>query len=462
MPSSGDLALSPREVMNAGLCIGCGACVGGQVSGVAWMELDHYGQFKPSVPGEAMARRSDVVGRICPFSPSARNEDELAAERFPDAAAEDDRLGWFEAAYVGAVAEGDYRQNGSSGGMVSWVAAELLRLGLVDGVAHVTPSSDGGYFRYTISRVPEALHAGAKSRYYPVELSGVLEEIRSVPGRYAIVGVPCFIKAVHLLRAEYPVFNQRIAYTLGLFCGHMKSARLVESFAWQMDTVVEAVARPEFRLKGPERPANWYTAQLTLKDGAVRQKDWWHLADGDWGAGFFQNSACNWCDDVLAETADISFGDAWVEPHASDWRGSNVVVVRAPQLRDIIDAAIADGRLGLERVDADYVAATQAAGLRQRREGLRYRLSWRRPRLRPRKRFAASTDLPLRRKLIYRLRYAVSAWSHRMFWLSRWLHAPSLYLGWARMALGVYHGLAYGRGRAGAIAKRLRLTDRKG
>ena len=51
--------------------------------------------------------------------------------------------------------------------------------------------------------------------------------------------------------------------------------------------------------------------------GATAEQDWWHLADGDWGAGFFQNPACDWCDDVVAETADIAFGDAWVEPYSS-------------------------------------------------------------------------------------------------------------------------------------------------
>ncbi len=345
--------------------------------------------------------------------------------------------------------------------MVSWVAAELLRRGLVDGVAHVKPADEGPHFGYVISRTVESVLEGAKSRYYPVELSGIIDEIRRVPGRYAIVGVPCFIKAVHLLRAQDEVLHDRITHLLGLFCGHMKSARLVESFAWQMDSVAEAVARPEYRLKGPERPANWYTAQLTLKSGEVRQKDWWHLADGDWGAGFFQNSACNWCDDVLAETADISFGDAWVEPHSSDWRGTNVVVVRDSALKDIIEAARAAGRLDLAPVGADYIADTQAAGLRQRREGLAYRLSWRRWGLVPRKRVGPSADLPLERKLIYRLRYGISAWSHRLFWLARWQHAPVLYLGWAQLALKAYQGLAYGRGRAGVAARWLRLTTRR-
>jgi coenzyme F420-reducing hydrogenase beta subunit len=228
MQSLPEATISPRDIIRAGMCVGCGACAAASTG--AGMELDPYGQFKPQGPPAFINSRTHRTGRICPFSPSARNEDELGALRFPGAPEEDDRLGWYEAAYVGAVREGGYRQAGSSGGMVSWVAAELLQRGLIDGVAHVKPSTGDAYFRYAISRTVEEVLHGAKSRYYPVELSGVLDEIRQVPGRYAVIGIPCFVKAVHLLRAEEPVLKDRIVYTLGLFCGHMKSARLVESF----------------------------------------------------------------------------------------------------------------------------------------------------------------------------------------------------------------------------------------
>ncbi len=457
--SSPEQALALREITASGLCIGCGACA--RLTG-ATMDMDAFRQIKPVGPTSVTARPHRELAAICPFSPTARNEDQISAARFPLAPQHDARLGRFDSAYVGAVAEGEFRSNGSSGGMVSWVAAELLKRGLVDGVAHVSPSGDGRFFAYGISRTGEALARGAKSRYYPVELSAVLDEIRRLPGRYAVVGVPCFIKAIHLARAAEPVLEERIAYTLGLFCGHMKSARLVDSFAWQMDVEPKTVRRPEYRIKGPERPANWYTAQLTLADGSVHQKDWWHLGDGDWGAGFFQNSACNWCDDVLAETADIAFGDAWVEPYSSDWRGTNVVIVRAPELRAIVDEAIAAKRLELHEVDADYIANTQAAGLRQRREGLGYRLSWRRTGLRPRKRVEPNNHIPARRKLIYRMRFSISKWSHRLSWLADRTGKPVLYVGWAHAALKLYHGLAYGRGRVGKLAKRLGLADGNG
>jgi coenzyme F420-reducing hydrogenase beta subunit len=238
----------------------------------------------------------------------------------------------------------------------------------------------------------------------------------------------------------------------------MKSARFVESFAWQLDAPMPQVRAVDYRAKDEGRPANWYRAQLTLADGSQRAEDWWQLADGDWGAGYFQSEACNWCDDVAAETADIAFGDAWVEPYSSDGRGTNVVVTRSPAMLAMLVAGNADGRLALTAVSADYVADTQAAGFRHRREGLAYRLNWwstRRKPIRPRKRVApGGRNLPLRRKLVYRTRAAIARWSHRLALAAHRFDRPGLYLRPARAALTLYGALAWGHGQLGALAER--------
>jgi coenzyme F420-reducing hydrogenase beta subunit len=424
------------------------------------MRWDAHGFLKPDPSNDGYDRADAAFSRCCPFSPLADDEDALAAERFPDAGVRDPRIGRFEKAYVGAVAEGEWRARGSSGGMVSWVAAELLRREEIDAVIHVRPADaqrDGRFFTYGISRSPEEIAEGAKSRYYPVDLSQALREVRDVERRYAVVGVPCFIKAVHLLRRADPLLSRRITHTLGLFCGHMKSAHFVQSFAWQLGAQLAEVRALDYRVKNPDRPANWYRARLELASGGSVAEDWWQLADGDWGAGFFQNPACDVCDDVVAETADISFGDAWVEPHSSDGRGTNVVIVRRASLVATIDRAVAEGRLDLVPVDADFVAETQAAGLRHRREGLAYRLSWNKRRLQPRKRISPhlAGSMPARRQLVFRTRAAIARWSHRVMWLARALDASFLYLVWARFWLRLYQGLAWSNGRWGVLFDRI-------
>src|SRR3546814_9904024 len=91
--------------------------------------------------------------RISDWSSDVCSSDLVA--QFPTAKHNDRLIGRYEAAYVGYAVEENFRSLGSSGGMVSWVAAELLRTGLVDGVAHViaaNPEEDQCFFRYQISR----------------------------------------------------------------------------------------------------------------------------------------------------------------------------------------------------------------------------------------------------------------------------------------------------------------------
>ena len=450
MPRSPDL-LAPRDMIRSGLCIGCGSCASSQAS--AEMAFNSRGLIEPRGAASFERTRTATFAQQCPFSPVAPNEDQISTAQFPAAPKADARIGRFETAYVGHVEEGEWRAQGSSGGLVSWVAGELLRTGAVDAVAHVAPSDpkvDGRLFRYVLSHTPAEVQAGAKSRYYPIDLADILRQIRATSGRYAIVGVPCFIKAVHLLRRLDPVIAERVTHTLGLFCGHMKSARLVDSFAMQLGAEMAEVRAVDYRLKDAGRPANWYRAHLEMADGSARSQDWMHLADGDWGAGFFQASACNACDDVVAETADIAFGDAWVEPYSSDGRGTNVAITRSPAMRDMLEGARAAGRLTLTPVDAEFIANTQAAGLRHRREGLAYRLTWRWPGLHPTKRVVPSAvDLPVRRRLIYRTRFQIAKWSHILFAIARRTGVPSIYTRPARTALTFYQGLAWSAGRFG-------------
>lgn len=439
----------PDDIVKSGLCIGCGCCTAiNIISGKPGkMRFDKFGQLKPDSSAPMYNEISEVFSSICPFSPKAEIEDEISDRCFPSAKYISPLLGRYISNKAGFVNEDDYRFNGSSGGMVTWIGTELLKKGLVNGIVHVVPvhpEIDTRFFKYRISTNENEIKEGSKSRYYPVELSGVLKEIHDSPGHFAVVAVPCMIKAVNLLRINNEVFRERIRFTIGIFCGHMKSAKFAESFAWQMKVPFNDVEHIEYRRKITDRPANWYNAQLTLRNGSCCDKDWWHMRDGDWGAGFFMNSACNFCDDVVAETADVSFGDAWVEPYSSDGRGTNIVIIRSEIINEIISSGINDKRLHLEEVTADLAERTQAAGFRQRREGLAYRLTWAAKGIVPVKRVKPDSENILNsRKRIYRMRYYISKWSHILFRIASIMKMNWLYLSWARIVASIYYGMAY-------------------
>jgi hypothetical protein len=99
--------------------------------------------------------------------------------------------------------------------------------------------------------------------------------------------------------------------------------------------------------------------------------------------------------------------------------------------------------------------------LRQRREGLAYRLSWRHRRgVRPRKRVQPSaSSLGFRRKLVYRMRAAITAWSRRLYRVSRRVRLQGLYLHWAWSATALYQAIAYSRGWIGRALDRCGSRD---
>jgi hypothetical protein len=74
---------------------------------------------------------------------------------------------------------------------------------------------------------------------------------------------------------------------------------------------------------------------------------------------------------VLAETAALSAGAAWLPDSLENGRGTSSVVARSPVLRDVRERQ--EGRLALDDDAPDRVVASQAGGFGQRREGLLYR-----------------------------------------------------------------------------------------
>ena len=119
--------------------------------------------------------------------------------------------------------KGRFGRREARAAMGKWILYELLRQGLVDRVIQIVaqaPEVEGdAIYGYSVIETPEAVLDGSKSVYYPIEMSGALDYIRQHPGRYAITGIPCFIKALRLLAEEELVFNDRIVFSIGLICG---------------------------------------------------------------------------------------------------------------------------------------------------------------------------------------------------------------------------------------------------
>lgn len=457
------------RVIEGGYCIGCGVCSAMRPEEFA-LSFSPEGMFRSERLVPAEARRDDISG-LCPMSGAGPDESEIAAALWPGLPAHPG-IGRHALTAVAWVEEGGFRAAGSSGGLLSWLAAEMLRRGLVEEVVQVAPRQASGpqddgmgnggpaLFSYHVSRSPEDVRRAAKSRYYPVHARDAIAHIRASGRPTLFMGLPCFVKMIRTLARTDPAVEAAVKFTLGLVCGHLKSAGFAQILAWQAGVPPERIETVDFRVKVPDRPASSYG--FMARDAASHRDHQALMADlvgHDWGQGMMKYKACDYCDDVLAECADIAIGDAWLEPWRREWQGANICVARHPVIVAILEEAAAAGRLHVEPVSPDRAAESQGAGLRHRREGLAWRL-WRDQRKGlwvPRKRVAPSAALPRQRQMIYDARDRIRDDSHQALLEARRSGRFETFVDRMRPALA-----QYARANRGTLAMRLKRKLRNG
>lgn len=396
-------------------CIGCGICASLEGSPLS-MKMDENGKYKPYINQSHQTEDLKINAlKVCPFSNENKNETQIGKEIFGGTknVKFDEFSGYSLKSYAGYVKEGTYREKGSSGGMGNWIAAQLLNNNLVDGIIHIKSSKEheGILFDYQISYNEEDLFSGAKSKYYPIELSEVINIVKQKKERYAVIGIPCYIKSLRLLADHDEVVRNQIKFFIGLVCGHLKSDMFAKSIGWQLGIKPENLEEIDFRKKIVGKAANDYGVEVKgLKAGvkstlSSRTKD---MYTTNWGHGLFKYNACEFCDDVLAETADVTVGDAWLPEYSHDGMGTNVITVRNEEILKLIENN--NNKLFLEEISSDKVYQSQAGGFRHRREGLSYRLyltdkeqTWR-----PIKRVIPKKNIGKKRATVYSKRLQLS------------------------------------------------------
>ena len=376
-----DPAPAPRPAAATGLaagsdahplnvaCTGCGACVS-ESCGTLRMGWTEDGFRQPvavaaDVPPEAL--------RVCPFNPDPEPEvaDEDALGRMFLGAARNHRpdAGHYERAYIGYSTA--FRSESSSGGIATYIFDRLLRFGIVDHLFIVRGDAAGGY-SYALFDGSEDIGTISKTRYYPVSMEELFEKIGDLPGRVALSGVACFIKAVRLKQHYHPELKSRIPFLVGIICGGLKSRHYTDFLAGSAG-VDGAWHDAQYRVKNPESSASDYSFAATDDDGRqhlVRMKT---LGDM-WGSGLFKSRACNFCTDVLTELADLSLGDAWLPAYGSDGMGNSVMVARTPMADALIQAGIHAGDLQVAEKPVGLVVRSQQGGLDHKQGGVKFRI----------------------------------------------------------------------------------------
>lgn len=363
-----------KSVVASGFCSGCGVCVATCPGVCIEMIWDAYGARVPRQVRECPAQCNQCI-TVCPFGDHSVSEDDLSTELFGELSAERTAVGSYLGAYVGHVAVDTCRADGSSGGVARWFLASLLEAQHVERVLCVMPGPDSAnLFRFAEVTSADTARAAAKSAYYPTDIAEVLRAASRAHGRCAIIALPCVAKAVRLAARRIPKLADKVAMVAGLVCGQLTSRGFADFLARHVGVAPDELRRVSFREKAPERPAHDFHFLAVGENGSGSVGYASTAYGGTHTGGHFKLRACNVCDDVFAETADIAFMDAWLPAYRPDPQGTSIVVTRSTAADSMIREGIDRGELDLQPIPVVEVLRSQAGRIKKKRHTLAQRL----------------------------------------------------------------------------------------
>ena len=358
------------NVVRHDLCIGCGLCAAlcpQEALGMAW---NQHGEYN-SIVATPCITECGLCLKVCPFANLGENEDTIGERLYGAVAGIRHRpeTGYYLATYIGYSKK--HRLTSASGGMASWLLEALLSEGVVDHVICVAPTGEPErLFAFRVFDTAEDLRTGSGSAYYPVEMSEVIRQVLATSGQYAITGLPCFIKAIRLAQLKNKKLRERIVVTVGLVCGQLKSRHFTDYIA-AFAGVQGKITGVLYRGKSPNQPASNYHYAFTTEDGENHRIFWNEGISEAWMNRWFTPNACNYCDDVFAECADVTCMDAWLPEYSKDNRGTSLVLVRSPQVEEIIKRGQG---VHIKPIPVERVVQSQAGVVAVKRRHLAYRL----------------------------------------------------------------------------------------
>jgi coenzyme F420 hydrogenase subunit beta len=305
-----------KEVWEAGLCSGCGACVAVCPAEGLFFEAGKATD-SPLSTGTCKEDQDGVPCGVCyTICPRASGEARQMLGEYTDAMA------------ARATFEIPRRQ---SGGAVTAILASALDEGLLDAVVTVTEDRFTLEPRSAVITSSEALVHEAGSRYsWWVPLLASLKEavVKRKLRRIAVVGVPCAVQAVQRMRRSdnqlAKPYGRSIRLLVGLFCTESFDYRalvrgvLGEKYGvepWQVKRL-NVSGKLEVTIEGRDQ----VTIPLKELDATVRP-------------------GCRTCTDFAAVDADISAGAVGAP------KGSTTLLIRTPVGKSFVDRAVASGRL---------------------------------------------------------------------------------------------------------------------
>ncbi len=326
----------PRElvknVQQAGMCIGCGACVG----------LCPY--FKYYNGRTLQVFPCDLeTGRCFAYCPKVEVDLDELSQRLRGAVYQGLDLGVYRSIHSARAGNALPRGAFQGGGTTSGLMAFALGKGVID--AAVLTDRDGLWPLPRIVTDERDVVACASSKFTAAPtLEAFNRAVLQGYGRLGVVGTPCQITAVAQMKGNPTSredFQDRTALTVGLFCNWALDPRRLMDF---LSTRVDPA-----RVTGmdiPPPPSDTLIVRLGNETLDIPLDEVRPLIP----------ETCSFCPDLTSEWADLSVGMFEGRP------GWNTLIVRTDSAGDLVREAEKAGYLELESMPEDSLGHLAGAG----------------------------------------------------------------------------------------------------
>lgn len=357
-------------------CIGCGVCAGICPSNNLYMDWSNRGELVPHSKNSCKENCSFCL-EICPFFDHNVNQDTIAENLFSKIPGinYNTNTGYYTECYVGYKKNEKDRLKCASGGAATSFLSSLLIENIVNRIIAVGISNDPDrIFTYKILKSCEEVNLCAGSAYYPVEISEIIKIIldEKSEDKYAAIALPCVVYSLRLAMEKIPKLKRKIILVASLTCGQLQNRFNAELMALESGIPVETLAKLEFRRKAKGMPSSNFLQIAIDSEGREgipfpNQELPFHL----WHFQYFKHNACNFCDDIFGEVADVTFMDAWLPEYVKDYRGNSITIARIPLVKTLLENS---KDLYLCYLNVDKVIKSQRGVIHKKRVLLRGRL----------------------------------------------------------------------------------------
>ncbi|MCF8061826.1 MAG: Coenzyme F420 hydrogenase/dehydrogenase, beta subunit C-terminal domain [Deltaproteobacteria bacterium] len=330
-----------QNVLQAGMCIGCGACV----------ELCPY--FRHYKGRTLQVFPCDLEsGRCFAFCPKIEVDLDALSRRLRGCAYEGLDLGVYRSIRAARAGAALPKASFQGGGTVSALMAFALGSGVTD--AAVLTDREGAWPLPRIVTDAQDVLACASSKFTAAPtLQALNRAVRLGHQRLGMVGTPCQVTAAAQMKgglASQEDFRDPVALTVGLFCNWALDPRALNAFLGERVDLDRVTG-----MDIPPPPAEVLVVRLGEESREISLQEVRPLIP----------ETCRLCPDLTSEWADLSVGMFEGRP------GWNTLIVRTDRGGDLVRAAEEAGYLELEPMPEENTAHLAEAGRTKKERAFR-------------------------------------------------------------------------------------------